>query len=80
MTTSVAGARYVIDTRTSQFTVQGENILVRRAERKVTAENQGRDVYRVNVGGRPTLHGVTQNHSFFAKVAFGGDSFRAYGG
>jgi polyisoprenoid-binding protein YceI len=45
----------------------------------VTAENQGQDVYRVNVGGRLTLHGVTHSHSFFAKVAFGVDSFRAYG-
>jgi polyisoprenoid-binding protein YceI len=45
----------------------------------VTAENQGQDVYRVMVGGKLTLHGVTNSHSFSAKVAFGADSFRAYG-
>lgn len=34
---------------------------------------------RVNVEGRLTLHGVTNGQSFFSQVAFGVDSFRAYG-
>ena len=45
----------------------------------VTAEKQKQDLYRVNVMGKLTLHGVTNGHSFFAQVAFGADSFRAYG-
>ena len=45
----------------------------------VTAEKQKQDIYRVNVMGKLTLHGVTNGHSFFAQVAFGADSFRAYG-
>jgi len=36
-------------------------------------------LHRVNVTGGLELHGVTNNHSFFAQVAFGVDSFRAYG-
>lgn len=34
---------------------------------------------RVNVEGRLNLHGVTNGQSFFSQVAFGVDSFRAYG-
>lgn len=34
---------------------------------------------RVNVEGRLSLHGVTNGQSFFSQVAFGVDSFRAYG-
>jgi polyisoprenoid-binding protein YceI len=45
----------------------------------VAAEKQKQDLYRVNVMGKLTLHGVTNGHSFFAQVAFGADSFRAYG-
>jgi polyisoprenoid-binding protein YceI len=45
----------------------------------VKAENQGQDQYRVSVTGNLTLHGISNSHSFFAKVAFGVDSFRAYG-
>jgi polyisoprenoid-binding protein YceI len=45
----------------------------------VTAEKQKQDLYRVNVMGKLTLHGVTNGHSFFAQVAFGADSFRTYG-
>jgi polyisoprenoid-binding protein YceI len=45
----------------------------------VTAEKQKQDLYRVNLMGKLTLHGVTNGHSFFAQVAFGADSFRAYG-
>ena len=36
-------------------------------------------LHRVNVVGRLDLHGVTSSQSFFAQVAFGVDSFRAYG-
>src|SRR5579863_7770613 len=45
----------------------------------VTADKQKQDIYRVNIMGKLTLHGVTNEHSFFAQVAFGADSFRAYG-
>jgi polyisoprenoid-binding protein YceI len=34
---------------------------------------------RVNVEGQLALHGVTNGQSFFSQVAFGVDSFRAYG-
>ncbi len=34
---------------------------------------------RVNVEGRLSLHGVTTGQTFFSQVAFGVDSFRAYG-
>jgi polyisoprenoid-binding protein YceI len=34
---------------------------------------------RVNVEGQLVLHGVTNGQSFFSQVAFGVDSFRAYG-
>lgn len=34
---------------------------------------------RVNVEGRLALHGATNGQSFFSQVAFGVDSFRAYG-
>jgi hypothetical protein len=34
---------------------------------------------RVNVEGRLALHGVTNGQSFFSQVAFGVDTFRAYG-
>jgi polyisoprenoid-binding protein YceI len=36
-------------------------------------------LHRVNVVGKLALHGVNNSHSFFAQVAFGVDSFRAYG-
>lgn len=34
---------------------------------------------RVNVEGRLSLHGVTNGQTFLSQVAFGVDSFRAYG-
>ena len=34
---------------------------------------------RVNVEGKLALHGTTGGHAFFSQVAFGVDSFRAYG-
>jgi polyisoprenoid-binding protein YceI len=36
-------------------------------------------LHRVNVAGQLGLHGVTNSQAFFAQVAFGVDSFRAYG-
>jgi len=36
-------------------------------------------LHRVNVVGQLALHGITNSHAFFAQVAFGVDSFRAYG-
>jgi polyisoprenoid-binding protein YceI len=36
-------------------------------------------LHRVNVTGDLALHGVINSHTFFAQVAFGVDSFRAYG-
>lgn len=37
------------------------------------------DLFRVNVTGKLTMHGVTNNQSFFAQVAFSDTSLRAYG-
>lgn len=36
-------------------------------------------LFRANVEGRLSLHGITNSHSFFAQVALGVDSFRAHG-
>jgi polyisoprenoid-binding protein YceI len=36
-------------------------------------------LFRANVEGKLSLHGVTNNHTFFAQVALGVDSFRAHG-
>jgi polyisoprenoid-binding protein YceI len=46
---------------------------------QIRAERQKEDLYRVSVDGTLSLHGVTRPHSFFGQVAFGVDSFRAYG-
>jgi polyisoprenoid-binding protein YceI len=45
----------------------------------ITAQKQKQDLYRVDIEGRLKVHGVTNNHSFSSQVAFGVDSFRAYG-
>jgi polyisoprenoid-binding protein YceI len=45
----------------------------------IDAEREKQDIYRLNVTGGLTLHGVTNPHSFVAQVAFGVDSYRAYG-
>jgi polyisoprenoid-binding protein YceI len=149
MTTSVAGVRYVIDTRTSQFTVQafasglisaiahspkiairdwtGEvqmasgalegaslKVRVKAASLEVldelpdsdrrelhrvmnrevletadfpeivfdstmAAERLKEDLFRLNVRGRLTLHGVTNDQDFVAQASLGVDSARAYG-
>jgi polyisoprenoid-binding protein YceI len=45
----------------------------------VSADKQRDSLYRVNVEGRLTLHGNTNNQAFVAQVAFGVDTFRAHG-
>ncbi|MGA1987690.1 MAG: YceI family protein [Candidatus Sulfotelmatobacter sp.] len=45
----------------------------------VSGERLKDNLNRVNVEGRLALHGVTNGQSFFSQVAFGIDSFRAYG-
>jgi len=45
----------------------------------VSGERLKENLNRVNVEGRLSLHGATNGQSFFSQVAFGVDSFRAYG-
>jgi polyisoprenoid-binding protein YceI len=45
----------------------------------IVVEQLKETLHRANVTGGLALHGVANNHSFFAQVAFGVDSFRAYG-
>ncbi len=45
----------------------------------VSAERLKESLNRVNVEGKLSLHGITNGHAFFSQVAFGVDSFRAYG-
>src|SRR5215467_10401410 len=45
----------------------------------ITAEKKTESQYRVNISGLLSLHGATNSHTFFAQVAFGVDTFRAYG-
>ncbi len=37
---------------------------------KIAAEKRGDNLYAVNIQGRLSLHGVTDNHAFTAQVAF----------
>lgn len=46
---------------------------------EIKAVQERPDLYRVAVAGKLTLYGVTNLHSFEANVAFGLDSYRAYG-
>lgn len=46
---------------------------------EVKAEKQREDLYKVNVRGSLTLHGVTNMQEFNGQVAVGVDSARAYG-
>ena len=46
---------------------------------EIAAEKQNQTLYKLRVGGNLMLHGVTASHQFTAQVAFGVDSFRAYG-
>jgi polyisoprenoid-binding protein YceI len=45
----------------------------------ISGDKLKENLNRVNVEGRLVLHGVTSHQSFFCQVAFGDDSFRAYG-
>ncbi len=45
----------------------------------ISADKLKENLNRVNVEGRLALHGVTNSQTFFSQVAFGVDSFRAYG-
>jgi polyisoprenoid-binding protein YceI len=45
----------------------------------INAERLKDSLYRANVEGRLSLHGVTNGHAFTCQVAFGVDSFRAHG-
>jgi polyisoprenoid-binding protein YceI len=45
----------------------------------VSADKQKDSLYRVNVEGRLSLHGNTNNQAFVAQVALGVDTFRAHG-
>jgi polyisoprenoid-binding protein YceI len=45
----------------------------------ISADMQKEMMYRVNVEGRMSLHGYTNNLAFFTQVAFGVDTFRAHG-
>jgi polyisoprenoid-binding protein YceI len=46
---------------------------------EVAAEKLRDDLYRLNVRGRLTLHGVSNDQDFVAQVSLGVDSVRAYG-
>jgi len=46
---------------------------------EVTADKLKEDLYRLNVRGRLTLHGVSNDHDFVAQASLGVDSVRAYG-
>jgi|SRR5579859_2896384 len=45
----------------------------------IGADRQKDSLYRVNVEGKLSLHGVTNGQTFISQVAFGVDSFRAHG-
>ena len=45
----------------------------------IHSERLKENLSRVNVEGRLSLHGVTNGQTFLSQVAFGVDSFRAYG-
>jgi polyisoprenoid-binding protein YceI len=46
---------------------------------EVAAEKLKEDLYRLNVRGRLTLHGVSNEQDFVAQASLGVDSVRAYG-
>ena len=45
----------------------------------ISADRLKENLSRVNVEGRLVLHGISNSQSFFSQVAFGVDTFRAYG-
>jgi polyisoprenoid-binding protein YceI len=66
--------------------VMYDEVLETRKYPQVTFESSSIDVERlkenlnrVNIDGKLALHGTTNGHTFFSQVAFGVDSFRAYG-
>jgi polyisoprenoid-binding protein YceI len=46
---------------------------------EIKTEKLREDLYRVNVSGSLSLHGVSNSHSFTAQAAMGVDTARAYG-
>jgi polyisoprenoid-binding protein YceI len=46
---------------------------------EIRATRQKEDLYRLDVHGSLTLHGMSSDHTFLAQVALGIDSARAYG-
>jgi polyisoprenoid-binding protein YceI len=45
----------------------------------IESKKRGEGLFQVGVSGQLTLHGVSGSQSFAAQVAFGVDTFRAYG-
>src|SRR5271169_152548 len=45
----------------------------------ISVDRLKENLSRMNVEGRLALHGTTNGQTFFSQVAFGADSFRAYG-
>jgi polyisoprenoid-binding protein YceI len=45
----------------------------------IDSKRQKESLFQCSISGRLTLHGVNNTQSFAAQVAFGVDSFRAYG-
>jgi len=46
---------------------------------EIQAEKVREDLYRVNVAGKLSLHGVSNSHRFVVQAAMGPDTARAYG-
>lgn len=46
---------------------------------RISSERLKESIFRANIEGKLTLHGVTNPHAFTSQVAFGVDSFRAHG-
>lgn len=46
---------------------------------EIKAEKLREDLYRINIGGRLSLHGISNSHTFVAQAALGVDTARAYG-
>jgi polyisoprenoid-binding protein YceI len=46
---------------------------------EISAEKMKEDLYRLNVSGRLTLHGVSNDQNFVAQASLGVDSVRAHG-
>jgi polyisoprenoid-binding protein YceI len=45
----------------------------------IGADKMKDSLYRVNVEGTLSLHGISNTQTFFSQVAFGADTFRAHG-